>query len=173
MAKDIDLFKTAMADAAPLKRRGPSKRVVAQPPAEETSTASTSVGTRSPRRSTPAPSALSFDRDVDRALARGKRSPEATLDLHGMTVAAADRAVARFLERSAERELRVVLIVTGKGWRQEDGRFVEGRIRSEFPGWLARHENRARVRGVRQAHLHHGGAGAFYVLVRRKARDSA
>ena len=38
-----------------------------------------------------------FDRDIDRALSRGKRSPQASLDLHGMTLAAAERAVANFL----------------------------------------------------------------------------
>jgi DNA-nicking Smr family endonuclease len=109
-----------------------------------------------------------FDRDVDRALSRGRRSPEAKLDLHGMTLAAAERAVAQFLAESSDQGRRVVLIVTGKGLRLEGGRVFGGRIRAEFLGWLDRADNRTRVAGVRAAHLRHGGSGAFYVLLRRR-----
>ena len=111
----------------------------------------------------------SFDRDIARALSRGKLAPEATLDLHGMTLAAAERAVDRFLELATEQDFRVVLIVTGKGLREEGGRLVGGRIRAEFVGWLNRADNRVRVRSVRPAHPHHGGSGAFYVLLRRRS----
>lgn len=114
----------------------------------------------------------SFDRDIDRSLSRGKLAPQATLDLHGMTLAAAERAVARFLEQATARDCRLALVVTGKGFRREDGRVVEGRIRAEFVGWLNRAENRARVRGVRPAHPRHGGTGAFYVLLRRRSAAS-
>ncbi len=110
---------------------------------------------------------MAFDRDIDRALSRGRRAPEATLDLHGMTLAAAERAVARFLEEAASLGLRLVLVVTGKGLREENGRMVGGKIRAEFPNWLNRADNRLRVRGVRPAYPRHGGSGAFYVLLRR------
>ena len=75
----------------------------------------------------------------------------------------------RFLARAADRDLRVVLIVTGKGLRKESGRLIGGRIRSEFVGWLNRADNRAYVRAVRSAHAHHGGSGAFYLLLRRRS----
>ena len=51
-------------------------------------------------------------------------------------------------------------------------RTITGRIRSEFFGWLNRTDNRARVRAVRAAHAHHGGTGAFYVLLRRRSSAS-
>ena len=114
-----------------------------------------------------------FDRDVDRDLSRGRRSPEAKLDLHGMTLVAAERAVARFLAQSSAEGRRVVLIVTGKGLRLEGGRVFGGRIRAEFPGWLERADNRARIAGVRAAHPRHGGSGAFYVLLRRRSSASS
>ena len=66
-----------------------------------------------------------------------------------------------------------MLIVTGKGLREEGGRLVGGRIRAEFVGWLNRADNRARVRSVRPAHPHHGGSGAFYVLLRRRSSASS
>lgn len=93
---------------------------------------------------------------------------EAKLDLHGMTLAAAERAVTTFIADAAAQNRRVVLIVTGKGMRLEGGRVFGGRIRAEFPNWLERAENRARVAGVRAAHPRHGGSGAFYVLLRRR-----
>jgi DNA-nicking Smr family endonuclease len=77
-----------------------------------------------PRERSPAPAAIikshapqTFDRDVDRALSRGRRAPQAKLDLHGMTLAAAEKAVAQFLAESSEQGRRLVLIVTGKGLR--------------------------------------------------------
>jgi len=126
---------------------------------------------------TPAPELTiddqNFDRDVSRALSRGKLVPQASLDLHGMTLAAAERAVAGFLDDAALRDLRVVLIVTGKGLRLQGGRMLGGRIRAEFLGWLNRADNRHRVRAVRPAHPRHGGGGAFYVLLRRRSSASS
>lgn len=165
MAKDVDLFKAAMAGVRPLKgqRRSaaPKVKAAAAPPVSpQKSVASADTAQfQAPQ---------TFDRDVDRALSRGRRAPEAKLDLHGMTLAAAERAVAEFLAESSERGRRLVLIVTGKGLRLEGGRVFGGRIRAEFPGWLERADNRARVAGVRAAHPRHGGNGAFYVLLRRR-----
>lgn len=170
MTKDVHLFAAAMAD---VKKLGAARRRL---PLPEPVPLALPKSPAAPRRA-PAPAVerdlsiddRTFDRDIDRGLSRGKVSPDAKLDLHGLTLAAAERAVARFLEDVAARDCRVVLIVTGKGLREEAGRFVGGRIRSEFVGWLNRSENRARVRGVRPAHLRHGGSGAFYVLLRRRS----
>ena len=115
------------------------------------------------------PDDQNFDRDISRSLSRGKLVPQASLDLHGMTLAAAERAVAAFLEDATARDLRVVLIVTGKGLRLEGGRMLGGRIRTEFVGWLNRTDNRGLVRSVRPAHPNHGGSGAFYLLLRRRS----
>jgi DNA-nicking Smr family endonuclease len=181
MAKDVDLFAQAMAGVAPLKGR--RKPVAASaPPAERPSPPLE----RSQPGIPPNPMALTFagtsataavgqpfDRDVDRALSRGKRAPEAKLDLHGMTLVAAERAVARFLAQSASEGRRVVLIVTGKGLRLEGGRVFGGRIRAEFSGWLERADNRALIGSVRAAHPRHGGSGAFYVLLRRRSSASS
>ena len=182
MAKDVDLFRAAMADVKPLKsRKKPVRRHPVTPktkPERSLPTAERSLAASETTRSTrvmPTPSStpFSFDRDVDRALSKGRRRPEAKLDLHGMTLAAAERAVMRFLAEALDQNRRVVLIVTGKGSRLEGGRVFGGRIRAEFLGWLDRAENRARVAGVRTAHPRHGGSGAFYVLLRRRSSASS
>ncbi|HEY6981318.1 Smr/MutS family protein [Reyranella sp.] len=180
MVKDLDLFRTAMAGTTPLKGRRGGQRMVARPRAQRPSDErpeGSSVPDKKKKRvggSTSVPDEdFSFDRDTDRALSRGRRSPEASLDLHGMTLAAAERAVTRFLEEAAALDLRLVLIVTGKGLRQVGDRIVGGRIRAEFPGWLRRPENLVRIRGMKPAHPRHGGGGAFYVLLRRGRRQGA
>ena len=188
MAKDVDLFRAAMADVKPLKgrkrgrKRPPARKAPAviprlkaegSLPGRERSLASFGM-TEIPRAATrKSPTSLSFDRDVDRDLSRGKRRPEAKLDLHGMTLAAAERAVTAFIAEASAQNRRVVLIVTGKGLRLEGGRVFGGRIRAEFPDWLERAENRARVAGVRAAHPRHGGSGGFYVLLRRRSSASS
>jgi DNA-nicking Smr family endonuclease len=173
MAKDVDLFKAAMAGVRPIKGRKAPKPAPA--PAlhrsgEDHKPARTVPAVSSARRNSEVGAIVEapFDRDIDRALSRGKRSPEAKLDLHGMTLSAAEQAVAEFLAQSRERGRRIVLIVTGKGLRLDGGRVLGGRIRAEFLGWLDRADNRARVAGVRAAHVRHGGSGAFYVLLRRR-----
>jgi DNA-nicking Smr family endonuclease len=178
MAKDVDLFTAAMSDVTPLKgirRRRvavpegpPADAPKATPPQARSAVAPATAPATSPKTS--ARPLQAFDRDVDRALARGRRQPQASLDLHGMTLAAAERAVAAFLADSTAQGLRVVLIVTGKGLRLESGRVFGGRIRAEFPAWLDRPEHRARIAGVRAAHPRHGGSGAFYVLLRRRPK---
>jgi DNA-nicking Smr family endonuclease len=187
MAKDVDLFAAAMSGVKPLKghkRSGRAKPVIPRPKAESPSALwapppqsggggegeLAALGmTKEPELS---PDDQNFDRDTSRALSRGKLLPQASLDLHGMTLAAAERAVAAFLEDVTARDLRVVLIVTGKGLRLEGGRMLGGRIRAEFVGWLNRADNRHRVRAVRPAHPRHGGGGAFYVLLRRRPSAS-
>ena len=169
MAKDVDLFKAAMAGVQPLEGQRRGKRRAVAPKVKAATAPSAS-----PQKSLPSADTAQFqtpqifDRDVDRALSRGRRAPEAKLDLHGMTLAAAERAVAAFLAESSEHGRRLVLIVTGKGLRLEGGRVFGGRIRAEFPVWLDRADNRARVAAVRAAHPRHGGSGAFYVLLRRR-----
>ena len=178
MAKDVDLFEAAMADVKPLagRKRAPAKAVIPRPKAEGPSSKPHKRPLVALGR-TPAPELTlddhNFDRDTARALGRGKLVPQASLDLHGMTLAAAERAVANFLDAAVTQDLRIILVVTGKGARLEGGRVLGGRIRSEFVGWLNRADNRSRVRGVRPAHPRHGGGGAFYVLLRRRSSASS
>src|SRR3954465_14095486 len=106
MAKDVELFRAAMADAKPLKgRKQPViPRAKTEGPSKQRAESLPAVGTTK----VPPPAPQVFDRDVDRALAKGRRIPEAKLDLHGMTLIAAERAVTRFISDASEQHLRVV-----------------------------------------------------------------
>lgn len=171
------LFRAAVKDARPLKgrrTRPAGERPALPPPVPEPAVAvrRAPVPTARPPSAPPLDpaSATGLDRATADRLRRGKVDPEARLDLHGLTLAQAERALARFLERAQATGCKVVLVITGKGVRQQDGEMTEGRIRAEFPHWLNRPENRSRVHGVRGAHVRHGGGGAFYVMVRKGAR---
>lgn len=178
MAKDVDLFAAAMSDVKPLRgRRRPAQPATAVTPRPKVEGPSKPPGRPRTALGTAQVPELAlddqmFDRDISRSLARGKLVPQDSLDLHGMTLAVAERAVADFLDHAVAQGVRVVLIVTGKGLRLNNGRMVGGRIRAEFIGWLNRADNRQRVRAVRPAHPRHGGSGAFYVLLRRRPSSS-
>lgn len=179
MVKDAELFAAAMSGVKPLKgrkRSGHAKAVIPRPKVEGPSKPQKQKRSLAALGMTKMPEVApddgNFDRDVSRSLARGKLVPQDSLDLHGMTLAAAERAVSAFLEGASARDLRVVLVVTGKGLRLDGGRMLGGRIRAEFVGWLNRADNRERVRAVRPAHPRHGGGGAFYVLLRRRPSAS-
>ena len=55
-------------------------------------------------------------------------------------------------------------MITGKGTQGD------GVLRRFTPEWLAAAPLRAVVAGVSQAHRRHGGEGALYVALKRKAR---
>ncbi|MBV8392547.1 MAG: DNA mismatch repair protein MutS, partial [Alphaproteobacteria bacterium] len=100
-----------MADVTPLKGRtkgrGPARRIATATPSSASSRAPEKASPPGAARRPAVAAPLIFDRDIDRALSRGRRSPEAKLDLHGMTLAAAERAVARFLEEAVSLDMRV------------------------------------------------------------------
>ena len=101
------------------------------------------------------------NRAAEKRIGRGDVEIGATLDLHGHTQDSAIAALTRFLHRAQERGDRAVIVVTGVG------RGGAGVLKRMFPGWLAAKEIRPLVAGYAPAHRSHGGAGAFYVFIKR------
>ena len=112
--------------------------------------------------SEPAPGA-GLDRRSAQRLRRGQMPIEARLDLHGMTQDEAHRALDRFIPEMREAGRRAVLIITGKGTSGGGGV-----LRQAVPRWLAEARSRPHVLAIEEARPQHGGAGALYVLLRRK-----
>ena len=101
---------------------------------------------------------------------RGKTDPEATFDLHGMTVAQAHASLVHFLMTSYARNLRLVLVITGKGKFQKDTGPIPrqvGILRHQVPQWLRMPPLRDKILQVSEAHGKHGGSGAYYVYLRK------
>jgi DNA-nicking Smr family endonuclease len=99
-------------------------------------------------------------------LSRGRKEIEGRLDLHGMTLSRAHRALHSFLQRASHDGLTFVLVITGKG-RAVGPESERGVLRRQVPEWLGLPEFRNLVVGFEQAHIGHGGEGALYVRVRR------
>lgn len=149
-----------MRDVIPL--RGRPAAVSAEPDAQPNG-----VGEHRPARS-PGPRLLTNGAGIDRAnaerLKRGLHPIEARLDLHGRTQAEAHRELAEFVEASHRAGRRCVLVITGRGLGP-DG---PGILKTAVPRWLGEAGFGRRVLAIATAQPRHGGAGALYLLLRRR-----
>jgi DNA-nicking Smr family endonuclease len=160
---DAALWQDAVRGVAPLR----DGRAASEPEqAPEGSRSRVPVENRVSRQA--APPALDRFAGVDRATAerlkRGLHKIEARLDLHGMRQKEAHRALAEFVRASNEAGRRCVLVITGRGLGP-DG---PGILKSSVPRWLDEGELRRRILGIASAQPRDGGAGALYVLLRRR-----
>jgi DNA-nicking Smr family endonuclease len=167
------LWRAAMRGVAPLLKRlaaaGTEPPAAAEPPPKP-------AKTKIARRATPRPPAATLpdlapgmtpgvDRRSAERLRRGERRIDGRLDLHGMTQDEAHRALNGFLDRADHSGWRCVLVITGKG---RPGSSAGGVLRSAVPRWLNEAPNRARLLAFTAAQPKDGGAGALYLLLRRK-----
>ena len=111
-------------------------------------------------------------RRLRQRVARGRESIDARIDLHGMTQSRAHAALLRFLRQAQADDVRIALVVTGKGAARADGHHggERGVLKRQVPLWLALPEFRSLVVGFEDAHIGHGGQGALYVRLRRAQR---
>lgn len=113
---------------------------------------------------------VQMDRKSFDQMKRGKLRPEGKIDLHGMTLDRAHPALTRFVLSAQAQGKRLVLVVTGKGKQRDDGGPIPvryGVLRHQVPQWLAMPPLSSAVMQVTQAHLRHGGGGAYYVYLRK------
>ena len=111
-----------------------------------------------------------MDKKAHTRLKRGKLAPEARIDLHGMTLDQAHPALIRFVLTSYTRGLRLVLVITGKGQREDPYDPMpmrRGVLKQQVPMWLRMPPVAQAVLQVTEAHIRHGGSGAYYVYLRR------
>lgn len=101
---------------------------------------------------------------VFRKLRLGKYEIEARLDLHRRTVEQARSELFRFIHDCMDHDIRCILILPGKGDRNIED---PGILKSYLVHWL---EDLDDVQAFHTAQKHHGGSGAFYVLLRKSER---
>ncbi|MFT4149256.1 MAG: Smr/MutS family protein [Paracoccaceae bacterium] len=113
---------------------------------------------------------LRMDAKAFGKMTRGKLAPEARIDLHGMTLSEAHPELIRFVLNAQSAGLRLALVITGKGKQGVDTGPIpqrQGALRHQVPHWLRLPPLGQAVLQVTEAHLRHGGAGAYYVYLRR------
>lgn len=148
-------------------------------PKGTTVTASPAVATSSPappRRAPSVPPLAAFEARRAKMLARKQLTIDARLDLHGMRRGDAHSALRRFLHECQLAGHRHVLIITGKGSRNETSDDFwtgdeRGVLRRLVPQWLGDADCRRFVLSFTEAGVKHGGGGALYVSL-RKGRSS-
>lgn len=113
---------------------------------------------------------VQMDQKAFGKLKRGKMKPEGRIDLHGMTLDRAHPMLTEFILSAHARGKRLVLVITGKGKMRDDGGPIpvrHGVLRHQVPQWLAMPPLSSAVLQITQAHVSHGGGGAYYVYLRR------
>ncbi len=178
-----DLFRWAMRDVKPLKQRTPRVTSEKAPASRPAGAAKASSRKPTPRPRPVAPAAPppkpkapalqhgdtpGLDRRTGQRFKRGQLPVEARLDLHGMTQTEAHRALSAFLSGQQAAGRRCVIVVTGKGVGKEGG----GVLRNAVPRWLNEAPNRGKVLAFEYARQKDGGAGALYVLLKRRRAGS-
>jgi len=101
-----------------------------------------------------------IQKTIFRKLKKGQFSVGAELDLHGMTIAQSQPALAEFIQTSREEDIRCVRIIHGKGF----GSSNKGpKLKPMVNQWLQRRNEISAFCSARPAD---GGTGAVYVLLK-------
>ena len=103
-----------------------------------------------------------IDRVSARRLHAGKLAIDSQIDLHGLSQAQAHIQLTRFLLSASARGDRTVLVITGKG------RAGQGILRTQLPVWLKQPPLDRLIIAMDHAVQRDGGAGAFYIRLKRK-----
>jgi len=192
---EAELWEAATRTAVPLKRK--SRVAAAALPQRATANAAAPLGRGSKPRpeatpkggaagaaSVARPAAVTtidvLDRRQARRIVAGKTDIDGRLDLHGLYQAEAHARLRAFLQRAYASGLKTVLVITGKG-REEDrsdplgtamGERQRGVLRRSVPLWLAQPDLSQIVLSYGAAGTRHGGAGAFYLRLRKATRSA-
>lgn len=103
-----------------------------------------------------------IDNASARRLVKGVFEIDDQIDLHGQTEAQAHRQLQQFILRASSRQLRTLLIITGKGAQGM------GVLRRKVPEWLKDEPLKSHILAISQASPKDGGSGALYVRLRRQ-----
>ncbi len=121
-----------------------------------------SAPARRPARKTSTGMFDGIDHHMSRRFVQGELAIDATLDLHGMSSPRAHERFMRFVEQGYTARQRMLLVITGKG------RAGSGVLRAALPAWVSDESMARYVLALHPAQAHHGGDGAYYILLRRR-----
>ena len=165
---EAELWARVTATIRPLSRE-PLKQSQNTSPKAETAQPPRPVPTPA-RKPAPPPArprpGTTLDGTWDRKLGSGSVEPDRILDLHGMNLDHAWKAIDSALERAIDGGDRVLLLITGHA-RPGAPPVQRGRIRAAVHDWLAVSRHAPRIAAVRPAHARHGGGGSLYIILRR------
>ena len=168
--EETELWSRVTATIRPLSRQAPLKALVEAEPMRPQTAPEPRPPSPKPVRKTIAPPSrprpgATLDGSWDRKLQSGSVEPDRVLDLHGLNLDRAWRAIDSALERAIDAGDRVLLLITGHE-RPGAPPVQSGRIRAAVHDWLAASRHAPRIAAVRGAHRRHGGGGSLYIIFR-------
>ena len=96
----------------------------------------------------------------DKKTRRGQIAIEATIDLHDMTQVKAFQVLQNAIISASNRNHSCILVITGKGLSGA------GILRQSLPRWVNDPALRPLIASYAQAHIRHGGSGAWYIFIK-------
>ena len=93
-----------------------------------------------------------------------KIEPDISLDLHGCTLYSAKLLLQKFISNCYEKNIRNVLIITGKGQNNK------GALKEEVPKWLSDKSFNQYVVSFKVAPSQFGGEGALLVRIKNRLK---
>lgn len=168
VTKDVKPIKRAVSPKAapePDKKTAPAplKKPIPAPPRHAVTIPKPPAVTLPPRELSHGQAAGLDKRTLER-LRRGQLPVEAEIDLHGHTQEEAHGALNTFIIGHAAVGRRCVRVITGKGNFRQGG----GVLQTAVPRWLNEPPLQNSILAFTHARRDDGGAGALYVLLRRK-----
>lgn len=101
-----------------------------------------------------------------RSLKKKKLEPDIILDLHGQTLYSAKLLLHKFMSNCYEKNIRNILIITGKGQNNK------GVLKEEVPKWLNDNLLNKFLVNFNVAPKHFGGEGALLVRLKNRFKTN-
>ncbi len=168
MTKDDETWEEVVKDVKPLKNNRFVQEIEAKEvPIRSDKVTTVTFDTLKKYHSVEKDDFSQMDGSLAKRFKREEFRIEAVLDLHGMTEKSAFDEVCDFIKSAYNQGKRCVLIVTGKGY--DEALFSEkGVLRKSVPNWLSHTEISSLILAYKNPSEAKGGAGALYILLRKK-----
>jgi DNA-nicking Smr family endonuclease len=112
--------------------------------------------------------------DKDLKLKKKKYNNTYSIDLHGYTLEEANKSIQDFINKSYEKNINKLIVVTGKGIHSnnETNPYVSkdlSILKYSVPEFIKKNiDLMKKISEIKNAEIEDGGSGAFYIYLKRK-----
>ena len=109
----------------------------------------------------------------DLAIVKKKSYKTRSLDLHGLTLEEANKAIEDFINRTFLENVNKLIVITGKGLHSEKDKnpYVSkdlSILKYSVPNFIANNKNLMKmINDIQEAKIEDGGSGAFYIYLKK------
>ena len=109
----------------------------------------------------------------DSAIIKKKSYKTRSLDLHGLTLEEANKAIEDFINRAFLENVNKLVVITGKGLHSENDKnpYVSkdlSILKYSVPNFIANNKKLMKmINDIQEAKIEDGGSGAFYIFLKK------